>query len=71
MKATNLIETIFRNTIKSIEADLANGKRKVKDIAAECKIFEVQTEDELHQSIFARLSDCKSRKDFAMVINSL
>lgn len=59
------------NTLKGIKNDLVSGKRTVKKIADECKHFEKQVTDEYAQSVFARLADCKNRKDFETVLNSL
>lgn len=65
------METVFANTIKSISDDLAAGKRTVKAIAAECAMFETQIEGDYMKACFARLADCRTRKDFAAVIASI
>lgn len=65
------MKTEILNTLNGIKADLANGKRLVKNIAAECAFFEAQVSDDLSKSIFARLADCTSRKQFNAVLNSL
>lgn len=62
-------ETI--NTLKGIEADLTKGKRTVKAIAKECALFESQSNDDRSKSIFASLANCKTRKEFSNVMNSL
>lgn len=65
------MEAVIKNTINGIKADLAKGNRTVKSIAAECRIMESQVSDDLSKSIFARLSDCTSRAQFAAVFASL
>lgn len=59
------------NTLNGIKSDLKNGKRTLKNIAEECKFFENQVEGDYSKAIFARLSDCKTRKEFAAVIASI
>lgn len=65
------MNNIDRNTIKGIEADLAAGKRTIKAIAAECRTFEQQADNDEAKAAYARLSDCKNRKEFAAVFASL
>lgn len=65
------METIITNTIKGIAVDLAAGKRTMKSIAAECRIFEQQSDSDEAKAAFARLSDCTTRAQFSAVINSL
>lgn len=65
------MNTIDINTINGIKADLANGKRTVKSIAAECRIFENQAGNDEAKAVYARLSDCKNRKEFAAVFASI
>jgi hypothetical protein len=65
------MEQVIINTINGIKEDLAKGKRTVKSIAAECGIFESQASGDLSKSIFARLADCTSRKEFQTVFASL
>lgn len=64
----NIIDT---NTINGIKADLAAGKRTIKAIAAECRIFESQASDDEAKAVYARLSDCKNRKEFAAVFATI
>ena len=64
----NIIDT---NTIKGIAADLAAGKRTIKAIAAECRIFEVQADSDEAKAAYARLSDCRTRKEFAAVFATI
>lgn len=59
------------NTINGIKADLAAGKRTIKSIAAECRIFEDQASDDEAKAAYARLSDCKTRKEFAAVFATI
>ncbi|HFV9492595.1 TPA: hypothetical protein ACIAM1_002357 [Salmonella enterica subsp. enterica serovar Chester] len=59
------------NTINGIKKDLADGKRTVKAIAAECRIFKEQTSHEEAKAVYARLSDCTNRKQFEAVFASL
>ena len=65
------MNTVNINTIKSIELDIITGKRSLKNIAAECKIFEVQANSDEAKAVYARLSDCKTRKEFSSVFSSL
>lgn len=60
-----------KNTLEGIKHDLLNGKRSLKSIAAECRAFEQQSNDDRASSIYARLSDCKTRAHFQSVFNSL
>lgn len=64
----NIIDT---NTVKSIKEDVLNGKRKLKDIAAECRIFEQQADNDEAKAVYARLSDCSNRKEFAAVFATI
>ena len=59
------------NTLNGIKEDLAKGKRSVKDIAKECATMEKQVHDDYSKSVLARLSDCKNRKEFENVLNSV
>lgn len=59
------------NTINGIKKHLADGKRTVKAIAAECRMFEGQTGCDEAKAVYARLSDCKNRKQFEAVFASL
>ncbi|EEO3278660.1 hypothetical protein G6K69_003737 [Salmonella enterica subsp. enterica serovar Rubislaw] len=65
------MNTIDKNTIEGIKAELANGKRTVKAIAAECSIFENQEDNDEAKAVYARLADCKSRKEFAAVFATI
>jgi len=65
------MKTIDINTINGIKADLNKGKRTVKAIAAECRIFEQQADNDEAKAIYARLSDCTSRKAFASVFATI
>jgi len=65
------MDTVTRNTVYDIKAALQIGKRTLKSIAAECAVYEVQSNTDEAKAVFARLADCKTRKDFNMVINSL
>lgn len=71
VEAEHKLDRDVINTLKGIKDDLAHGKRTVKKIAEECKHFEKQIKDEYAQSVFARLADCKNRKEFETVLNSL
>ncbi|MDI5767639.1 hypothetical protein MJN71_20815 [Salmonella enterica subsp. enterica serovar Cerro] len=62
---------IDKNTIESIKAELATGKRTIKAIAAECGIFENQADNDEAKAAYARLADCKSRKEFAAVFATI
>jgi hypothetical protein len=59
------------NTLNGIKEDLLKGKRSVKSIAKECLCFEKQSDDDYSKSIYARLSDCKTRKHFNEVFASI
>lgn len=63
------IET--KNTVDGIKEDIKAGKRTLKSIAQECRIFENQVSDDENKAIFARLSDCTTRAQFKSVIDSL
>lgn len=65
------MEQVIINTLNGIKEELSKGKRTVKSIAAECRTFENQVSDDLAKSIFARLSDCATRKEFNEVFASL
>lgn len=59
------------NTLNGIKDDLKKGKRSVKSIAQECATMEKQVHDDYSKSVLARLSDCKNRKEFETVLNSV
>lgn len=59
------------NTIEGIKKDLAEGKRTIKKIRAECSFFENQADNDEAKAIYARLSDCKNRKEFSAVFASI
>lgn len=59
------------NTIKGIKADIEKGNRKLKDIAAECRIFERQADEDEAKAAYARLSDCTTRKMFYEVMATI
>lgn len=65
------MDTVTRNTVYDIKAALQIGKRTLKAIAAECALFEAQVQDDASKAVFARLADCKTRKQFNEVIKSL
>lgn len=65
------MEQVIINTLNGIKEELAKGKRTVKAIAAECRIMENQVSDDYSKAVFARLSDCTSRKEFAAVFATL
>lgn len=65
------MNTIDINTINGIKSDLEKGKRTVKAIAEECRIFEEQCDNDEAKAIYARLSDCKTRKAMSAVFNSI
>lgn len=65
------MNTIDKFTIEGIKDELANGKRTLKAIAAECRIYETQTECDEAKAAYARLSDCKNRKEFAAVFATI
>lgn len=65
------MDTVISNTLKGIEEMLVAGKRTVKSIAGECRIMESQVTEDEHKAMFARLSDCSNRKQFAEVLATL
>lgn len=65
------MERVYINTIESIKADLAAGKRTIKKIAAECRVYEEQATCDEAKAAFARLSDCATRKEFAAVFATI
>ena len=67
----NLERIATENTILGIIEVLGEGKRTLKSIAAECRIFEEQSNDDYSKAAFARLSDCKTRADFWSVLKTL
>lgn len=68
MTTLNIIDI---NTINGIKADIESGKRTLKAIAKECGIFETQADTDYAKACYARLADCKTRKDFHAVIESI
>nr|UVN10049.1 MAG: hypothetical protein [Bacteriophage sp.]UVX66076.1 MAG: hypothetical protein [Bacteriophage sp.] len=67
----NLERIATENTILSIIKAIGEGKRTLKSIAAECRIFEEQSNDDYSKAAFARLSDCKTREDFWSVLKTI
>lgn len=65
------LDRVMVNTLNGIKEDLAKGKRSVKAIAQECATMEKQVKDDYSKSVLARLSDCKNRKEFETVLNSV
>lgn len=65
------MNTIDKNTIKGIKADVENGKLTLKKIARECRFFEAQTDNDEARAAYARLSDCTTRKEFAAVFATI
>lgn len=64
----------YINTIKGIEADLAKGKRAVKDIAEDCAWFADladKARDIYPAVVFAFMAKCKTRKQFKEVIEAI
>lgn len=70
-ESTPKLDRTMINTLNGIKEDLAKGKRSVKDIAKECATMEKQVHDDYSKSVLARLSDCKNRKEFENVLNSV
>lgn len=56
-------ELVIINTVASIKADVLKGKRTIKKITAECKIFAEQVEEE-YKDFFNAMSECKTRREF-------
>lgn len=71
MNTINHEKIAFENTLLGIIESLSQGKRTIKSIAAECGILENQVGEDCHKAVFARLSDCKTRAEFAAVFASL
>lgn len=59
------------NTINDVKKQVEAGKKSIKAIAEECRIYEHQADCEKAQAIYARLSDCKNRKEFAAVFATI
>lgn len=58
-------------TIQGIMDEVNEGKRKLKDIARDCRYYVHQTKCEYASSIYARFSDCTTRKQFKAVFDSI
>lgn len=58
-------------TIQGIMDEVNAGKRKLKDIAHDCRYYFHQTNSDYASAIFARLGDCKTRKQFNEVFDSI
>ncbi len=65
------MEAAIINTLELLKGDVANGKRTLKNLAAECRYYELQATDDYSKAIFARLSDCTTRKEFNAVFASI
>lgn len=65
------MDRVYINTIKGIEADLAKGKRKVKDIAADCAYFADLAREIYPSVVFAFMAKCRTRKEFKEVIEAI
>lgn len=70
-KVLNFERIATENTIIDITRQLGEGKRTLKAIAAECRVFEQQSQDDYSKAAFARLADCKTRVDFWNVLKTL
>ena len=58
-------------TIQGIMGEVEAGTRKLKDIAADCRWYVMQTNSEYAASIYARFGDCKTRAQFKAVFESV
>lgn len=58
-------------TIQGIIDEVNAGKRKLKDIASDCRYYVMQTNSQYASSIYARFGDCKTRKEFNAVFDSI
>lgn len=65
------LEIIDINTINGVKREVEAGKKSLKAIAEECRIYEYQSDNEKAQAIYARLSDCATRKEFAAVFATI
>lgn len=62
------MENEIINTVNGIKADLVNGKRTLKKIAAECLVFASQVDEE-YRDYFRAMSECKTRREFDSFIS--
>lgn len=58
-------------TIQGIIDEINAGKRKVKDIAADCRYYVNQTNSDYASAIYARFGDCTTRAQFKAVFDSI
>lgn len=59
------------NTMKSIAKAVNAGDRTLKDIAGECNYYKWQTNCPKASAIYGRLAECKTRKQFAAILETI
>lgn len=59
------------NTMKSIAKAVKAGDRTLKDIAGECNYYKWQTNCPKASAIYGRLAECKTRKQFAAILETI
>lgn len=59
------------NTLKSIAKAVNAGDRTLKDIAGECNYYKWQTNCQKASAIYGRLAECKTRKQFAAILETI
>lgn len=59
------------NTLVSIAEAVEAGKRTPKDIAGECSFYQQQTNCQKASAIYGRLAECKTRKQFAAILETI
>ena len=59
------------NTLKSIAKAVNAGDRTLKDSAGECNYYKWQTNCPKASAIYGRLAECKTRKQFAAILETI
>lgn len=59
------------NTLKNIAEAVNAGDRTLRDIAGECNYYKWQTNCQKASAIYGRLAECKTRKQFAAILETI
>ncbi|UMO77987.1 hypothetical protein [Escherichia phage ZL19] len=64
------MDIAIKNTLNEIAMEIKDARRRVKDIAESCAFCVKQTDDPEAKALFAKLSECKTRKQMSLVLGN-
>lgn len=64
------MDIAVKNTLNEVAMQIQVQRRSVKDIAGECAFYAQQTNDIEAKTLFGKLSECKTRKQMSLVLDS-